>query len=330
MLHVSSAVSGERVASFHTDELEGQSVKSVKIHLAKQIGVSRFRQRCFSGSVGHELHDDARLDDDELQLVVLAFKPPEDEQDQRLISACVWNRWEEVEVLLQQPLAPDTTDAFGRTALHAAASNGHWRCLSLLLEAKAAQDKEQPQGLTALYLAAQNGHLEVVRVLLKAGADKEKVMPKGMTALHAAALNGHAEVAMLLLQGTATQAVSQREATDFGSTALHVAAMEGHPEVVQLLLEAGFQDVAREGRTALHWASGRGHLEVVRLLLEAKAQKDHVDLRDGVDCFGCVTSEGPLGSRAALAAGWRKKGSEFDPANGDPVSGNHVGKGSAM
>ena len=97
---------------------------------------------------------------------------------------------------------------------------------------------------------------------------------------------------MLLLQGTATQAVSQREATDFGSTALHVAAMEGHPEVVQLLLEAGFQDVAREGRTALHWASGRGHLEVVRLLLEAKAQKDHVDLRDGVTALDVSLQKG--------------------------------------
>ena len=74
-------------------------------------------------------------------LVVLSLL--EDEcQGQRLILACVADRWKEVEVLLQKPLAPDFILENYQTALHVAAVNGHGQSLGLLLEAGADKDAQ--------------------------------------------------------------------------------------------------------------------------------------------------------------------------------------------
>lgn len=207
MLCVFSAVSGEALASLDVEASEAEhQVRRLKARLAKQLGVSRFRQR-WLGEDHSELPDDAMLDFSaqnvpvlNVQLVILEFVEAAEQSDQ-LVSACDKNCWEEVEALLCTPLSPTSfRDQLGRPALHAAARNGHWQCIRLLLEADAEKD-EAILGLTALHLAAQRGHVGVVRLLLEAACDLHLVtLKQHETALHLAADHGHPEVVALLLE----------------------------------------------------------------------------------------------------------------------------------
>ena len=94
---------------------------------------------------------------------------------------------EEVERLLQKPLAPDVTRDFGWTALHTAAWAGNWKCISLLLEARADLGRQDWFGSTPLYLAAERNNLEAVLWLLAAGADERKAANDLSTPLDIAA-----------------------------------------------------------------------------------------------------------------------------------------------
>ena len=291
MLRVCWAVSGEVLATLDPDEVEGKTVKSLKIHVGKQIGATRFQQRWFE--------DQSELDDEAVppcyvQLVVLNHLHREKWQAARLISACDENRWAEVEALLKMPLDPDITNRHGQTAIQAAAIAGSEQCLVLLLEAGAASDKvKHHNGLAALALAARSGHPKIVQLLLEAGADKDQAARRGQTALHLAALNGHPEVARLLLESRVDTEKETCCAYTGCYTALHLAAREGHSEVVRLLLESRV-DTEKEAccayrgcYTALHLAAREGHSEVVRLLLESR-----VDTEKETCCAytGCYTA----------------------------------------
>ncbi|CAK9103872.1 unnamed protein product [Durusdinium trenchii] len=288
MLCVFSAVSGEALASLDVEASEAEhQVRRLKARLAKQLGVSRFRQR-WLGEDHSELPDDAMLDFSaqnvpvlNVQLVILEFVEAAEQSDQ-LVSACDKNCWEEVEALLCTPLSPTSfRDQLGRPALHAAARNGHWQCIRLLLEADAEKD-EAILGLTALHLAAQRGHVGVVRLLLEAACDLHLVtLKQHETALHLAADHGHPEVVALLLEMKAEK--DQARSRD-GKTPLHLAAEKGHPEVLRLLLAAGAEKekVTQDGATALQLAtqshrtkrgkpagtSETGREEVARLLTD--------------------------------------------------------------
>ncbi|CAK9101823.1 Ankyrin-1 (ANK-1) (Ankyrin-R) (Erythrocyte ankyrin) [Durusdinium trenchii] len=257
MLCVFSAVSGEALASLDVEASEAEhQVRRLKARLAKQLGVSRFRQR-WLGEDHSELPDDAMLDFSaqnvpvlNVQLVILEFVEAAEQSDQ-LVSACDKNCWEEVEALLCTPLSPTSfRDQLGRPALHAAARNGHWQCIRLLLEADAEKD-EAILGLTALHLAAQRGHVGVVRLLLEAACDLHLVtLKQHETALHLAADHGHPEVVALLLEMKAEK--DQARSRD-GKTPLHLAAEKGHPEVLRLLLAAGAEkekDLPQQAKAA--------------------------------------------------------------------------------
>ena len=105
----------------------------------------------------------------------------------KLLTACATNSYEEVESLLQKPLAPDFTRQFGWTALHTAAWAGNWKCIPLLLEARADLNRQDWFGSTALYLAAESNKPEAVLLLVAAGADKHKAANDRSTALDLAA-----------------------------------------------------------------------------------------------------------------------------------------------
>ena len=64
-------------------------------------------------------------------------------------------------------------NAWGKTALHAAAYRGHADMVSLLLEEGADLEMKGKDGETALYLAAEQKHERTVQILLKAGAKLE-------------------------------------------------------------------------------------------------------------------------------------------------------------
>ncbi|KAI4180603.1 MAG: hypothetical protein L6R41_007137 [Letrouitia leprolyta] len=64
-------------------------------------------------------------------------------------------------------------NAWGKTALHAAAYRGHEETLKLLIDAGADIEAVGNDGQTPMYLAAQQKHQGIVQILLKAGAQLE-------------------------------------------------------------------------------------------------------------------------------------------------------------
>ena len=273
MLRVCS-LAGETVKTFAAEEFEGQSVKSLKTLVAKQIGVPRFRQRWVSEDHA-ELQEDSLVSASDVQLVVLDFAQAEDGDVRELFDACERNLPDTVEKLLRKPFNPDMNiilkHQYSKTALHVAAERGSMVCLALLLEAGADKDavfRLRRQFRSVYYKAGIN----VLAPLSDTHADLERAEVSVMSALHSAAKNGHREVVRLLLRVGANPNVSDSHSI----TALHLAALRGHQEVVWLLLGAGADKDATlmYGTTALHFAAEYGHLEVVRLLLGLGANKD--------------------------------------------------------
>ena len=290
------------MAAFSADEVEGNSVKVLKTHLAEQIGVSRFRQR-WLGDDQSELHDEVPVSSLNVQLVVLDFVPPQKERFYKLSSACVENHVEEVEELLQLPLNPDFSRwqrnrfsgdrlprldeiDYYKTPLQLAATAGHSECLTLLLEARADVNGSEPffNG-TALHCAAARGHSKVVEILIQSGAEENRSLCSGSGATGAEGLQ-------FCEKHFGDHFGVEGKFTSFsGCTALHLAAANGHLDVVQLLLEAS-ADKDKEadlGEKALHVAVANNQLAVVRLLLQHYSDKDKV-------AEGCATAL-PLASK---------------------------------
>lgn len=97
--------------------------------------------------------------------MILDFWPPDEEQDEQLISASSENDAVALEELLQQPRTPNVTDDTGKTALHHAAAYGHATPLQLLLEAQTNMRQTQLAMDGRLWTALE-GHLDTVRLLV--------------------------------------------------------------------------------------------------------------------------------------------------------------------
>ena len=290
MLRICS-LAGETLATFGADEVEGKRVELLKIALAKQIGVTRFRQRWLTED-HTELHDDAVVPCCDVQLVVLSFVQTKKKTLWKLLSACRENHPDKLVDLLRKPLNPegDHERPVFLAGLHLAAEYGHPHIVQLLLEAGTYVDiaddgdedddrdlcwndylrsfgyfLDHKRGGTALHFAAMNGHSNVVKLLLEAGADKDAVDRDWMTPLHWAARIGDLESVKLLLEAGA----NKNATNEYFVTALHYAAKFGHLEVVKLLLEADADKhaVDSSGKTCLDCAIWSGQFKVVRLLL---------------------------------------------------------------
>ena len=135
----------------------------------------------------------------DLQLMILAFRPKEDSQ---LIHAVKRNHWRRLEDMLRLPQDPDVTDECGRTPLYYAAQQGAKEAVSLLLDARADAEIQDPgTGTTALHVACFQGHLEVVRLLVRGRADTtKKHIQGGKTPLQFAEINGYQDIAQVLMQ----------------------------------------------------------------------------------------------------------------------------------
>ena len=329
------------MAAFSADEVERNSVKVLKTHLAEQIGVSRFRQRWLSDDQS-ELHDEALVSSLNVQLVVLDFVPPQKERCEKLISACMENHVEQVEALLQLPLNPEfsnldflsqdrlefSDDPRYKTPLQLAATAGHSECITLLLEAKADVDRSEPfLERTALHCAAARGHRETVEILVQGGADKDSVLRYGIGS-SAGRLNHFCDFhdAFELIGPNAWEKLwGQICATRAGGhTALYLAAANGHLDVVQLLLEASAdKDKATDlGEKALHVAVANSQLAVVQLLLQysdkdkvaedcatalpVASQNGHIDITRLLLKMGVDPNKVTTGNKSALHSAAQK------------------------
>ena len=86
MLRICS-LAGEAVATFNADELEGKSVKQLKIAVAKQIAITRFRQRWLKDDT--ELKDEAVVPCCDVQLVVRSFAKDTAQKELRQLTCCL-------------------------------------------------------------------------------------------------------------------------------------------------------------------------------------------------------------------------------------------------
>eukprot|EP00435_Cladocopium_sp_Y103_P016477 s426_g4.t1 len=270
-MEVCFLTSGETLTVLE-DDLQGQTAKAVKKVLAAKVGISRFKQRLFVEDGSREIQDDETLDPAPLkiQLVVLEFYPPEDEETQKIISASQENNLVALEQLLQQPRNPNEADKDGKTPLFHAAEQGHVQSMELLLEAGAKTDEpEFVRGQTPMFAAARNNHLTTVRFLVEVGAAKDHAANDGATPLLLAARFGHLHIVRFLVEVGA----AKDQADNNGKTPLWVAARFGHLHIVRFLVEVGAaQDQAdNNGVTPLLLAAAHGHRDVERFLVEVGA-----------------------------------------------------------
>ncbi|KFY75689.1 hypothetical protein V499_04344 [Pseudogymnoascus sp. VKM F-103] len=164
-------------------------------------------------------------------------------------------------------------DSYGRTALWAAASQGHESLVRLLLENGAeinlTGELERGSRVTALFCAAARGHIAVLQLLLKKGAnvhdESETLGYFRGTALVWAVGKGDKDVALLLIENKANWQ-AKCEFDGLTLTMLMMAAIGGNVAIVQLLLRKGAKiDEEIEIRTL------NGHEAVVQLLLKNEA-----------------------------------------------------------
>ena len=267
-------VSGEEFATHIGGDLN--DVRSLKRHLWKTRGVSRFRQKLLYNGV--VLDDHTTLDQPlDLQLVLMSFVKVGRLQLEAFSEAFASGHVQQVEEMLHRLHDPNQRDRKRQCPLPLleAAEKGHAEVVRLLLEACA--DKEAfRQNETSLRIASARGHVEVVHVLLEVGADPN-LEQQGVhflhQALHGAAAQGYFDIAKLLLKSGA-----EKDRDTYEGTPLCLASSGGHVDIVTLLLGAG----ADKNKTSLHVqprtplcrAAGNGHAKIVQLLLQAGADKD--------------------------------------------------------
>jgi ankyrin repeat protein len=160
----------------------------------------------------------------------------------------------------------ETTDEFGNTALHHAASAGDILLVSEFLDAGARVNTKNREGKTALHRVRYSS---IVQELLHAGAIADDPDWQGNTALHHAAVVGNDMLISELLDAGASVNLTGQD----GVTALHIAAWKGHKAVVSQLLAAGADAAAictwnDSNVRAIDWAKMYKHTEVYDLLLQ--------------------------------------------------------------
>lgn len=171
--------------------------------------------------------------------------------------------------LVEQGIAPDTRNAAGDTALHAAAVAGMKKAADFLLDRKLPVDVAGAEGRTPLMAAVLAGPPAMARYLLSQKADPLKKDAAGYKPLMLAVKAGRADM-------VAELAPYEREKLD---DALLIAALEGRAAVIDELTNYGASVYARmdDGRTALMLAAQNGHIEAVEMLIGIGANRFAMD-----------------------------------------------------
>jgi serine/threonine-protein phosphatase 6 regulatory ankyrin repeat subunit B len=177
-----------------------------------------------------------------------------------------------VNVLLSYGADARQRQADGTRALDWAAQRGHQGIVErLLAHDPKLLDLPGYHERTALAAAAGNGHREIVALLLRRGADPRRRLDEGTRALDWAAGAGHDEVVTLLLAHD-PGLLDLPGGRD--RTALMVAAAAGHGGLVELLHERG-ADLTRQGadgETVLDGVVSNERWKVLERILELAPQ----------------------------------------------------------
>ena len=166
-----------------------------------------------------------------------------------------------------------------RTALNAAAINGHLDVVELLLDNGANFTRVVRGDAPALTAAARHGHTDIVRLLLERGADAEQPVRGDGSAIIMGAATGNQDLVALLLQSGAD--ANSRVRGD--GTPLISAARRGHIDIVRMLLDNGADpNLDSPGdESPMHHAAKNGDLAIVTLLVDAGADPNKANRGDG-------------------------------------------------
>mmetsp|Transcript_5390 Transcript_5390/g.12829 ORF Transcript_5390/g.12829 Transcript_5390/m.12829 type:complete len:155 (-) Transcript_5390:115-579(-) len=112
-----------------------------------------------------------------------APKPPLKKGTSTMFLAAEWGQVEELEVLLQDGMDPNSLDPDDDPVLFTASMKGHTRVIKALLDAKADPKAKNDVGFTALMIAVRSKRHAAAKMLLEAGCDKDAKNALGETAL---------------------------------------------------------------------------------------------------------------------------------------------------
>jgi serine/threonine-protein phosphatase 6 regulatory ankyrin repeat subunit B len=162
----------------------------------------------------------------------------------------------------------------GKTPFRKAAARGLVKIVKSLLQKPGVKetinDKDKKYGRTALHAAAYNGHKDMVQLLLNSGADSnieddsmEKAIVRCYQGWLATNTRKHEETILLLLDRNPEVAARHPEL-------LHAAAMNGSLNIINRLLDlhADPNKCDAHGWTAQHFAKQYGHSEAAELLIK--------------------------------------------------------------
>ncbi|TET37514.1 MAG: hypothetical protein E3J72_05615 [Planctomycetota bacterium] len=200
-----------------------------------------------------------------------ALKPPKADKKtvDEMLAAAKEGDLEKLKKFLAAGVGMNSTDSWGFSAVHWAATGGQKSVVEFLLAKGADINAKSNDGITPLQLAAMQGHLEVVDMLILKGADYKIKGVGDLTAVHIAAFKGFTKViARLIDAGADVNAKTSR-----GAAALHLVSTGGYIDIVKLLLEKG-ADVKLKGpndMTALHLAASEGYKNISMLLIKKGA-----------------------------------------------------------
>ena len=152
------------------------------------------------------------------------------------------------------------------------------------------QDKN---GKTALIAAAENGHEQLVSELINFGVNVNLKKQNGISALHLESQNGHLQnVQALLLKADNINALAPYKFKK-NYTPLIFASMYGHNQVVNELLQKGgnVELKTQDGYNAILWAAKNNHENVVKDIIDDsyhhQIAKLFVDSFDDVSRLNC-------------------------------------------
>jgi ankyrin repeat protein len=166
-----------------------------------------------------------------------------------------------------------------RSALTAAAEQGHLQVVQTLVDAGAPVDRVVRGDGTALIAATRRNHFEVTKYLLDRGADANLAVRGDGSPLIAATAANNTDAVRLLLERGADPDLSVRG----DENPLYHAAANGNDEIMQMLIDAGVdlnQEWEGDG-TALIVATRQGNASAAETLMLAGARADQGVRGDG-------------------------------------------------
>ncbi|XP_011695991.1 PREDICTED: ankyrin-3-like [Wasmannia auropunctata] len=129
----------------------------------------------------------------------------------------------------------------GWNPLHLACFGGHITVVGLLLSRSAELlHSSDRYGKTGLHIAATHGHYQMVKALLGQQAEINATDKNGWTPLHCAAHAGHLDVVKLLVESGGSPKIK----TNLGYAPIWFAASEGHSNVLKYLMKKEHDEYA--------------------------------------------------------------------------------------